>query len=149
MIINMKETNKDKLNIRIYENKEEMGAAAAVAVAGKLNEAILEKGTANLILATGASQFQFLEHLQKQSVDWKKIVVFHLDEYKGMADSHPASFRKYLKERILNKIQPQEVYYLNGDATDVEAEAVDSLEVVVDSAVVDSAVVEVAAEVAE
>lgn len=119
----MKETNKDKLNIRIYENKEEMGAAAAVAVAGKLNEAILEKGTANLILATGASQFQFLEHLQKQSVDWKKIVVFHLDEYKGMADSHPASFRKYLKERILNKIQPQEVYYLNGDATDVEAEA--------------------------
>jgi glucosamine-6-phosphate deaminase len=113
---------KDHLNVRIFSNKDEMGKAAAVSVAKKLKEAVAEKGFANLILATGASQFQFLEHLQQQSIDWKKITVFHLDEYKGMPVTHPASFRKYLKERILDKVQPKQVHYLNGDAPDAEAE---------------------------
>lgn len=116
------EFQKDKLKVKIFENKDEMGKAAAVAVAEKLNVAISEKSFANLILATGASQFQFLEHLQKQKIDWKKITVFHLDEYKGMPVTHPASFRKYLKERILDKVQPKQVHYLNGDAPDAEAE---------------------------
>jgi glucosamine-6-phosphate deaminase len=113
---------KDHLNVRIFSNKDEMGKAAAVSVAKKLKEAVAEKGFANLILATGASQFQFLEHLQQQIIDWKKITVFHLDEYKGMPVTHPASFRKYLKERILDKVQPKQVHYLNGDAADAEAE---------------------------
>jgi glucosamine-6-phosphate deaminase len=113
---------KDHLNVRIFSNKDEMGKAAAVSVAEKLNAAISEKGFANLILATGASQFQFLEHLQQQAIDWKKITVFHLDEYKGMPVTHPASFRKYLKERILENVQPKQVHYLNGDAADAEAE---------------------------
>ena len=117
----MKTLQKDKLKIEIYENTEELGKAAAISVANKLNDAILEKGFANLILATGASQFQFLEHLQMQEIDWKKITVFHLDEYKGMPVTHPASFRKYLKERILDKVQPKKVYYLEGDAADIEA----------------------------
>lgn len=118
----MKEINKEQLKVKIFENKDKMGKAAAMAVAEKLDAAIAEKGFANLILATGASQFQFLEHLQKQNIDWKKITVFHLDEYKGMPVTHPASFRKYLKERILDKVQPKEVHYLNGDAPDAEAE---------------------------
>jgi glucosamine-6-phosphate deaminase len=118
----MKEIKTENLNVKIFVNKDEMGKAAAISVAEKLNAAISEKGFANLILATGASQFQFLEHLQKQAIDWKKITVFHLDEYKDMQVTHPASFRKYLKERILDKVQPKEVYYLNGDAPDVEAE---------------------------
>ena len=120
--MNNTEFKKDNLNIKIFATKDEMGKAAADAVAKKLNDAISEKGFSNLILATGASQFQFLEHLQKQVIDWKKITVFHLDEYKGMPVTHPASFRKYLKERILDKVQPKQVYYLNGDAPDVEAE---------------------------
>jgi len=118
----MKEIKTENLNVKIFVNKDEMGKAAVISVAEKLNAAISEKGFANLILATGASQFQFLEHLQKQAIDWKKITVFHLDEYKDMPVTHPASFRKYLKERILDKVQPKEVYYLNGDAPDVEAE---------------------------
>jgi len=118
----MKEIKTENLNVKIFVNKDEMGKAAAISVAEKLNAAIAEKGFANLILATGASQFQFLEHLQKQAIDWKKITVFHLDEYKDMPVTHPASFRKYLKERILDKVQPKEVYYLNGDAPNVEAE---------------------------
>jgi len=111
---------KEKLKIEVFENVEELGKAAAISVAKKLEGAISEKGKANLILATGASQFQFLEHLQKQEIDWKKITIFHLDEYLGMSVSHPASFRKYLKERILDKVQPKKVYYLEGDATDME-----------------------------
>lgn len=120
--MNNTEFKKDNLKIKIFESKDEMGKAAAVSVAEKLKTAIAEKGFTNLILATGASQFQFLEHLQKQAIDWKKITVFHLDEYKGMPVTHPASFRKYLKERILDKVQPKKVYYLNGDAADAEAE---------------------------
>lgn len=112
---------KDKLEVQVYETVDLMGKAAAVSVASKLAEAIKEKGFANMILATGASQFSFLENLQKESIDWKKIIVFHLDEYKGMSVTHPASFQKYLKERILDKVQPKEVYYLEGDADDIEA----------------------------
>jgi glucosamine-6-phosphate deaminase len=97
-----------------------MGKAAAVSVAKKLSERITEKGFANLILATGASQFSFLENLQKEKIEWKKITVFHLDEYKDMPVTHPASFRKYLKERILDKVKPRKVYYLEGDADDID-----------------------------
>ncbi len=120
--MNNTEFKKENIKVKIFANKEEVGKAAAIAVAEKLDAAISEKGLANLILATGASQFQFLENLQKQAIDWKKITVFHLDEYKGMPVTHPASFRKYLKERILDKVQPKQVHYLNGDAPDAEAE---------------------------
>lgn len=119
----MNATEKNHLKIKILDDKNELGKVAAEAVSLKLNTAIKEKGTANLILATGASQFEFLEHLQRQKIDWQKITVFHLDEYKGMPVTHPASFRRYLKERILEKVRPRQVYYLNGDAPDAEAEA--------------------------
>lgn len=115
------ELKKDKLAIKVFENVNELGKAAAISVAKKLNDTIVEKGYANLILATGASQFQFLEHLQKLEIEWKKITVFHLDEYKGMSIKHPASFRKYLKERILDNVQAKKVHYLEGDALDIEA----------------------------
>ncbi len=118
----MKQFQKENLKVKILKNANLLGEAAAISVAGKLQAAIAEKDSANLILATGASQFQFLEQLQKQDIDWKKITVFHLDEYKGLPETHPASFRKYLRERILEKVQPKNVHYLNGDAPDVEAE---------------------------
>jgi glucosamine-6-phosphate deaminase len=120
--MNNTEFTKDNLKVKIFHDKNEMGKAAAESVAKRLIKTIAEKRFANLILATGASQFEFLEHLQKQKIDWKKITVFHLDEYKGMAITHPASFRKYLKERILDKVQPKKVYYLEGDAKDIDAE---------------------------
>ena len=112
----------ENLAVKIYKETTAMGVAAANYVAGKLQAAISEKGAANLILATGASQFSFLEALQQKEIDWKKITVFHLDEYKGLSESHPASFRKYLKERILNNVAPKKVYFLNGDVKDVEQE---------------------------
>tara|TARA_R110002050_G_scaffold91784_6_gene192546 strand:+ start:41047 stop:41826 length:780 start_codon:yes stop_codon:yes gene_type:complete len=113
---------KDLLKVKIYEDKKQMGEAAADFVAGKLKEAIQEKGTANLILATGASQFSFLDALKIKDIDWKKITVFHLDEYKGISDQHPASFRKYLKDRILDIVKPVKVHLINGDAENLAKE---------------------------
>uniref|UniRef100_UPI00321738C3 glucosamine-6-phosphate deaminase n=1 Tax=uncultured Draconibacterium sp. TaxID=1573823 RepID=UPI00321738C3 len=119
---NSKEYSVDNLKVVVYDDASSMGSAAAGFVAEKLNVTIDKKGSANLILATGASQFQFLEALKNEEVEWHKITVFHLDEYKGISDQHPASFRKYLKERILSIVNPKQVYYLNGDASDIEAE---------------------------
>ena len=112
----------ENLSVKIYGQTKEMGAAAADYVTRKLKDAIEKKGRANLILATGASQFSFLEALQTKEIDWEKITVFHLDEYKGISESHPASFRKYLKERILNKVAPKKIYFLNGDAANLQLE---------------------------
>ena len=112
----------ENLSVKIYGQTKEMGAAAADYVTRKLKDAIEKKGRANLILATGASQFSFLEALQTKEIDWEKITVFHLDEYKGISESHPASFRKYLKERILNKVASKKIYFLNGDAANLQLE---------------------------
>ncbi|MCD6346676.1 MAG: 6-phosphogluconolactonase [Bacteroidales bacterium] len=102
----------DLLRIAVFENPEIMGIAAAEFVSGKLLTAIAEKGMANIILATGASQFSFLAILKTNtSIDWSKIIVFHLDEYVGLPDTHPASFRKYLHDRILKEVKPKEVHY--------------------------------------
>lgn len=106
----------------VYDEPMEMGRAAADHVEGKLKAAILEKGFANLILATGTSQFQFLDALKEKELDWQKITVFHLDEYLGITDAHPASFQKYLKDRILTEVKPKQVYFLNGSASDIAKE---------------------------
>jgi len=113
---------KDKLRVEIFGNKEDMGKDSASFVAGKLNQAIKERGFANLVLGTGASQYPLLDVLLKKEVDWSKITLFRLDEYIGLSDQHPASFRKFLKERITEKIHPKEVCYLKGDADDIGAE---------------------------
>ena len=112
----------DKLNVSVYQDSKSMGKAAADFTAETLNKTIEEKGYANLILATGASQFSMLEALKAHKIDWKKITVFHLDEYKGISDQHPASFRKYLRERILDEVAPKKIFFLNGDAENLEKE---------------------------
>ena len=118
----MKAFTIDKINVSVYKDSISMGKAAADFVEKKLTEAIAKNGTANLILATGASQFTFLQAFKTRDIDWQKITVFHLDEYKGISDKHPASFRKYLKERILEEVAPKKTYFLNGDVEDLEAE---------------------------
>ncbi|MCC5930861.1 MAG: glucosamine-6-phosphate deaminase [Cyclobacteriaceae bacterium] len=110
----------DNLKINIHTNEQEAGEAAALFVESQIKEAIESKGFANVILATGTSQFAFIEALKKKSIAWDKIRVFHLDEYKNLSDEHPASFRKYLKERILNIVKPAHVHLIDGDAEDLE-----------------------------
>jgi glucosamine-6-phosphate deaminase len=113
----------DQLNVRIYKDDKEMGKAAAEFTKEVLQNVLRSKGQANIIIATGASQFAFYEALKElKGIAWENVTVFHLDEYLGMSDQHPASFRKYLKERILNNVQPGKIHLLNGDAPDPEKE---------------------------
>lgn len=111
----------ENLDVHIFETKADLGARAAQFVSEKLSAALEKNGAATLILATGASQFEFLDSLKHENIDWSRITVFHLDEYKDMSIEHPASFRKYLKERILADVKPAQVYYLHGDAPDTDA----------------------------
>jgi len=110
------------LQLEVFDTKTELGQAAARDAATIINQAISERGAAYVIAATGASQFEFLDSLVDEEIDWGKVVFFHLDEYVGLPESHPASFRRYLKERILNRVQPRSFHLLNGEAGDVYEE---------------------------
>jgi glucosamine-6-phosphate deaminase len=94
-----------------------MGRAAAAEAAARLRRAIAEKGGARIIAATGASQFEFLEALTSdRSIDWSKVEMFHLDEYVGLSSDHPASFRRYLRERLIGKTGLLRHHLLDGQA---------------------------------
>lgn len=90
---------------RVFDNPEEMGTAAGRQAAEALKSVLKEKGFANIILATGTSQFNTLRTLTTSpEIDWSRVTMFHLDEYIGIPVSHPASFRKYLKERFIAQV---------------------------------------------
>ncbi|WP_319561979.1 glucosamine-6-phosphate deaminase [Marispirochaeta sp.] len=111
------------MNISVSDDKQETGFLAAEKGAQMINEAIKKKGHATIILATGASQFEMLNHLVKTGIKWSKVEVFHLDEYIGIPLSHPASFRKYLKERFVEKVgNLRKFNYIDGNADDINSE---------------------------
>ena len=111
------------MDVRVFDAKDKLGRAAADHAAAIIMRAIAERGEACLIAATGASQFEFLDALvQKPNIDWSKTVFFHLDEYVGLNESHPASFRKYLKERIADRVHPGKFYLVEGERPDPQAE---------------------------
>src|SRR5690606_18860740 len=104
------------MKVRIFDNKRQLGEAAANDAAAIIRSRIEEKGNADIIAATGASQFEFLDALvQQEGIDWSKTRFFHLDEYVGLPEDHPASFRKYLKERIVDRVHPGEFNFVNGN----------------------------------
>jgi len=108
----------------IAKTKQESGAAAAVLGAKLIREAIRKNGRANIIVATGASQFEMIEKLTKEPrIDWTRVTAFHLDEYVGTPITHPASFRKYLWERFVSQLPlPLAAFhYINGEG-DAQAE---------------------------
>ena len=101
-----------------------MGSAASIQGAKVLREALARKSRVNIIVATGASQFDTLKHLVKEpGIDWSRVTVFHLDEYVGLPESHGASFRKYLRERFISQLSAQpEFVPVDSDAADLNAE---------------------------
>ena len=108
--------------LNVYPDKLTMGAAAANQAVDLLQQALTERRKACLVLATGASQFEMLSSLVKSNLDWSKITVFHRDEYIGLPISHPASFRKYLKERVADQVSGlRKFIYIDGE-TDPQAE---------------------------
>lgn len=110
------------MKIVINKNSKELGESAGKVAAQLIKEFIEKNGEANIILATGASQFETLNQLIKEDIDWSKVSMFHLDEYIGLPESSPASFRKYLKERFLDKVSPLKNAFLVNGETDAEEE---------------------------
>ena len=112
------------MQTRVFPDKAALGEAAAAEAAAALRDTIARQGCACIVAATGASQFEFLEALVRApDVDWRRTVFFHLDEYVGLPASHPASFRRYLKERIVDRVHPGAFHFIEGDRPDPEAEA--------------------------
>ena len=109
------------MQIRILADKSSMGQAAADHAANSIRRAIQEQGSARVVAATGASQFEFLDALTSApQIDWKRVEVFHLDEYVGLPITHPASFRKYLLERLIKKVGIKSYHLLDGDGDALE-----------------------------
>jgi glucosamine-6-phosphate deaminase len=105
------------LIISVSATKRELGATAAAKAAELIQSAIAARGEASLIAATGVSQFDFLEELTaRDDIPWEKITFFHLDEYVGIPETHPASFRRYLRERILARVHPKQFHFIDGEA---------------------------------
>jgi glucosamine-6-phosphate deaminase len=121
--------------IHILENSEELGKNAASLTAQKLRDAIDRKGTARLLVSTGASQFDTLSALVKEDVNWNKVEMFHLDEYVGIDETHKASFRKYLKERLISKVNFKATHLVDGTG-DIQ-QTLEALTAIVRKAVID------------
>jgi glucosamine-6-phosphate deaminase len=101
--------------LRTFEDKAALSRAAAEQAAASLRRAIVETGRARIVAATGASQIGFLEALTAaDGIDWRRVEMFHLDEYVGLPITHPASFRKYLRERLIDKTGITEYHLLDG-----------------------------------
>lgn len=128
------------MKIIISENPQSLGEVAGKSAADLIKQAISEKGQANIILATGTSQFETINQLIKEGIDWSKVVMFHLDEYIGLAITEPASFRKYLKERFLDKVSPLKAAYLINGETNAEEE-ISKLKAIIENHPIDVALV--------
>jgi glucosamine-6-phosphate deaminase len=129
------------MEIRVFDSSEALGAAAAAHALSAVEAALAARGQARLIVATGASQFAFLASLAAaRRVDWTRATFFHLDEYVGLSADHPASFRRYLRERVESPLRPGRFEFVNGSAGDPEAEC-RRLEALVREAPVDLACV--------
>ncbi len=104
------------MNISVFPTKERLAAAAAAEAATVIRNAIRDHGSARIIAATGASQFEFLDELTKATeIHWESVELFHLDEYIGIPATHPASFRKYLLDRLINKVGVVRHHLLDGE----------------------------------
>jgi glucosamine-6-phosphate deaminase len=108
--------------IKLFEDKVSLSRAAAEQAAAAMRFAVGDRGQARVVVATGTSQIAFLEELTKaDGIDWKRVEMFHLDEYVGLPITHPASFRKYLMERLIDKTGITKYHLLDGmgDAREV------------------------------
>ena len=127
--------------LKVFNDKSSLGKAAAQKAAATIRSAIRDRGQARVIAATGTSQFEFLAALTDfTDIDWGRVEVFHLDEYIGLPATHPASFRKILLERLVNKAGIAKFHPLDGDARDV-SEVIRKVGKALESAPVDIAFV--------
>ena len=113
----------DHLLVEVYASEMEMSESVAKITHQYLQNLLDKQDTVAILLATGNSQIRFLEALiALEGIDWSRIILFHLDEYLGITSDHPASFRRYLLERVEEKVCPQQFYYIAGDTLQPIAE---------------------------
>ncbi len=104
------------MRVRVFPSKRAMGAAAASDAAEAIRDAAEAAGRARCVFATGASQLEFLDALvETPHIPWEAVEFFHLDEYVGLDASHPASFRRYLRERVLSRVPVPAPHLLDGE----------------------------------
>lgn len=110
-------------SVQVFPSRTELGAAAAARTAQLMREAVAEQGRVRIIVATGNSQLDFISALTRMpDLPWRQAEIFHMDEYAGMAADHPASFRKWIRERVTERVHPASAEYLDGQASDLRAE---------------------------
>jgi glucosamine-6-phosphate deaminase len=113
-----------ELTVRVYDDVDALAAGAARNAAAITRDAIGQRGHANLMLATGTSQLVFLARLVEEGgVDWSRVTGFHMDEYVGLPATHPASFQRYMRERVAAHVPFGAFHYVDGSAPDPDAEA--------------------------
>jgi glucosamine-6-phosphate deaminase len=116
MAVPVKSFQVDALSVRVYATQKALSEAVSSEARDYLADVVSRHGSAAVILATGNSQIQFLRQLVALGgVDWSAITLFHMDEYLGIRRDHPASFRRYLLERVENLVRPRAFHYIHGD----------------------------------
>lgn len=114
---------KEKLEVRIFSTREDMGKQAAKDVANVIKENLERKGELNMIFAAAPSQQEFMQYLiTDETIDWKSVNAFHMDEYIGLEVDAPQGFGNFLKNRLFSKVPFKSVNYINGQAIDPEKE---------------------------
>jgi glucosamine-6-phosphate deaminase len=111
----------DSLQVRVYEDRSAAGRAAALAVSQAIRRRQEEAGRANMVFAAAPSQNEFLAGLvAARDIDWSRVFGFHMDEYLGLAADHPASFRRYLQERLFRLVglDPVRLRLIPGEQTE-------------------------------
>ena len=112
-----------KARVLVFPARDELGAGAAEMAAAIIRHAVDQRGRARIIVATGNSQLDLIESLTNlPGVPWNAVEVFHMDEYVGLPENHPASFRLWIRSRVAEKVHPQAVHYIAGNAPDLDAE---------------------------
>ena len=119
----LKDFKKEKLSVRVFDNRTAMGKDSAAACAATLREMLAKKDAVNVIFAAAPSQSDFLAALEREAdIDWKRVNVFHMDEYIGIDNDHPQSFARFVKTFVADRFAVGAFYPLQGNAPDAEAE---------------------------
>jgi glucosamine-6-phosphate deaminase len=120
--VNSRTFSRDRLEVRVFDSRDAAGADGAE-IAAKIIRAEIERaGRAAVIFAAAVSQDPFLAALGAHDVDWTRVTAFHMDEYAGMSAGHPASFRRFLRERLFDHVPVAAFHQLDGEAADTDAE---------------------------
>ncbi|MDX2153734.1 MAG: glucosamine-6-phosphate deaminase [Bryobacteraceae bacterium] len=111
------------LDVRVFETTEQMALAAAHDASSLIREAVAHHGEARIVVATGNSQLAFIDALTSvPDLPWHTVTVFHMDEYSALPATHPASFRRWIRERVGDRVDPKIVHYLDGESPDLATE---------------------------